>query len=85
MREVSKEEFKKLFLKYGKNEKGMGKGYWEYYFEPINDKDMIFKFEEPKSDNHDRMMIVSGTREISIFFMTDDSLESFYDFPGKEE
>jgi len=84
MKEVSKKEFKKMYFKYGSIVNGWDKKYWKKFFAPIKDKDIIFKIEEPESDNHDRMMIVSEKREHRLFFLTEESEESFFDFPGKE-
>jgi hypothetical protein len=39
----------------------------------------------PESPEEDQMMIVEGGNEISLFFMTDDRVEAFFDFPGKDE
>jgi len=86
MKEVTKKEFKKIYFKYGTKENGWDKECWKQTFERGKDKDMIFKIEEPKSDNYDKMMIVTdyGEREHRLFFFTEESEESFFDYPGKE-
>ena len=45
-----------------------------------------FVVQEPSTPRHDQMWIVSdnGTKEYRLFFMTEDSTESFFDHPGKE-
>lgn len=42
--------------------------------------------EEPTSPAHDCMWIVTdgAAKEYRLFFMTDESTESVFDFPGKE-
>ncbi len=84
MKEVSKKEFKEMYFRYGTEENGWTRRYWKKHFERRKDRDVIFKTEEPESDNHDRMMIVSNAREHRMFFLTVESEESFFDFPGKE-
>jgi len=57
---------------------------WQQTFERTEDKNMRFKIEEPQSDNHDRMMIVSdyAGREHRLFFFTEESEERFFDNPA---
>ncbi len=73
-----------MYFKYGTEVNGWNKKYWKKHFERIKDKDIIFKVEEPESDNHDQMMIVSEKSEHRLFFFTEESVEKFFDFPGKE-
>jgi hypothetical protein len=46
---------------------------------------MKYLAEEPKTPEHTRMMIVTdyGRNEYRLFFMTEESEESFFDYPGK--
>jgi hypothetical protein len=42
--------------------------------------------QEPKCPKHDQMWIVSdnAVKEYRLFFMTEESTENFFDYPGKE-
>jgi hypothetical protein len=56
--------------------------------EGISGHVQLFKtpcLEEPKTPEHTRMMIVTdgGRNEHRLFFMTEESEESFFNFPGK--
>jgi hypothetical protein len=46
---------------------------------------MKYLLEEPETPEHTRMMIVTdnGRNEYRLFFMTEESEEYFFDFPGK--
>lgn len=42
--------------------------------------------QEPESPKHGRMWIVAddAAKEYRLFFMTEESTENFFDYPGKE-
>ena len=81
MKEITKQEFKKLFYKYATPESGWSRSAWRKSFGRDLGYEMKYKFEEPPSPAHDRLYIVtdSGAREHRMFFMTDEADEAFYD------
>ena len=86
MKAVTKEQFKEIYFKYGGGEAtGLGLDYWKQFFENENKQDMKYLLEEPKTPEHTRMMIVTdnGRNEYRLFFMTEESEESFFNFPGQ--
>ena len=86
MKEVTNEEFKAIFIKYGKSQlPPMGEGYWNQVYEPRLKDNMRYIVRLPKNSKEDNMMIVDGGNELRLFFMTDDRVEAFFDFPGKDE
>jgi hypothetical protein len=86
-KEVSKEKFKEIYFRLGGGPySGWTADYWEKFFEDEVKPGWRFMVEEPRSPEHDSMWIVTDneTKEYRLFFMTDESTESFYDYPGKE-
>ncbi len=86
MKEVTKEEFKNLYFKLGGGDAaGWGPDYWNKFFEDNARTGMKFLAEEPETPKHTRMMIVTdyGRNEYRLFFFTEESEESFFDFPDK--
>jgi len=86
MREVSKEEFKEAYLTLGGGAAtGWSLEYWHKFFEDEKQPGMKYRLEEPESPEHTRMMIVSDfeANEYRLFFLTEGSEESFFDFPGE--
>ncbi len=79
MKEVTKEQFKEIYLKLG----GGAETGWSQ-FEHERRPGMKYLVEEPKTPEHTRMMIVTdyGSNEYRLFFMTEESEESFFEFPG---
>jgi len=86
-REVSKEEFKEIYFRLGGGERsGWTASYWRKFFEKKARPGWRFMAAEPGSPEHDGMWIVTdhGAKEYRLFFMTEQSTEDFFDFPGKE-
>jgi hypothetical protein len=84
MREVTKEQFKKIYFQYGGGaETGWDLEYWKKFFEEKKKPGMRYLLEEPQTPEHTRMMIVDDfeKNEYRLFFMTEESEESFFDFP----
>lgn len=84
MKEVSKEQFKEIYFKLGGGEStGWGLDYWNSFFENEKRPAMKYMVEEPETPAHNRMMIVTdyGTNEYRLFFMAEESEESFFEFP----
>ena len=84
MKEVTKEQFKEIYFKLGGGETtGWGLEYWNKFFEDEKRPGMKYLSEEPKTPEYTRMMIVTdyGRNEYRLFFLTEESEESFFDFP----
>jgi hypothetical protein len=87
-REVGKEEFKEIYFRLGGGPRsGWTEDYWRNHFEKDAQPGWKYVIEEPKSPAHDSMMIVADgeAKEHRLFFMTEDSMESFFDNPGKDD
>jgi hypothetical protein len=86
MKEVSKEQFKDIYFSLGGGEaSGWGVNYWDEHFEKGDEAGMKYMTQEPESEAHTRMMIVTdySTNEYRLFFLTVREEEDFFDFPGK--
>jgi hypothetical protein len=87
MKEVTKDQFREIYFKLGGGDAaGWGLDYWNKFFEDESkSKGMKYLVEEPETPEHTRMMIVTdfGTREYRLFFFTEESEESFFEFPGE--
>ena len=85
MKEVTKEEFKNIYFKYGLAKDGWGKEYWDKHYENPEKQDMKYKVRLPASNLENRMMIVDdfSTNEHRLFFVSVDQEEAFFDNPGK--
>jgi len=81
---VTKARFKEMFFKHGREKDGWGASYWARFFEQEPERPMKYLIEEPLSAEHVRMMIVSdyAVMEYRLFFMTEETEESFFRFPG---
>ncbi len=86
MKEVTKEEFKKIYFKYGKSGEGWDQEYWNKFFESPERKNMKYKVELPANSIENRMMIVTdySENEYRLFFSSIEQEEAFFDYPGKE-
>ena len=87
MQEVGKERFKEMYFRLGDGKTtGWTLDYWNEFFELEKKPGMKYLVEEPPTPEHTRMMVVADfhAREYRLFFMTEESEESFFDFPGKE-
>jgi hypothetical protein len=85
MKEVTKEEFRKVYFELGVAS-GWTLEYWNEFFEVEKRAGMKYLLEEPRTAEHSRMMIVTdyGMNEYRLFFLTEESEESFFDFPDKD-
>ncbi len=86
MKEVTKEEFKRLYFELGGGTAtGWDLDHWSRFFVDNERKDMKYLVEEPKTPEHTRMMIVTdyGTKEYRLFFLTEEAEESLFEFPGE--
>ncbi len=77
MAEITKDEFKRLFLKYG-NE-GWGLGYWERFYEK---EEARWEFDGPPTKERNRMFIVTdfGSKPPvhRMVFMSEEGEEEFF-------
>mgnify|MGYP001190311083 FL=1 len=83
MKEVSKEQFKEIYFRLGGGAAtGWGLDYWNQFFEGEKIPGMKYLLEEPATPEHARMMIVTdfAVHEYRLFFMTEESEESLFDF-----
>lgn len=80
MQEVTKEEFKEIFLQYGKSSEGWGADYWEKFYEKPKKENMKYFVRLPSNSDESRMMVVAdySANEYRLFFMSEDQEESFF-------
>ena len=83
MREITKEEFKKIYFEHPDPEMNAEavQDYWNHFYE--NEEGAKYFYEEPPSAEHTRMFIVTDFSDEHkpihrIFFMTEESEESFF-------
>ena len=81
-KELTKMEFKKMYMNYRTDGDGWSDEYWDKFYE--HQKAKKYFFTEPETPEHNRMFISGGGNSVHLFFMTLDSEESFFDYPGKE-
>ena len=87
MKEVTKEQFKEIYFKLGGGAAtGWGLEHWNKSFEDDKRSEMKYLLEEPETPEHTRMMIVTdyGENEHRLFFLTEESEESLFEFPSEE-
>jgi hypothetical protein len=87
MKEVTKEKFKEIYFTLGGGEEtGWGMEYWNTFFEHEQRPGMKYFIRVPETPEHVRMMIVTdfGRNEYRLFFMTEESEESFFKFPDAD-
>ena len=78
-REISKDEFKKIYFKYGTESNGWSKSYWKQFFE----NKIVEKYEvtgDPDDDNLS-MMISTGKDECRIILIEDEAIDRFFETP----
>jgi hypothetical protein len=81
-KELSKSEFKKVYMNYRAADDGWSDSYWDHFYEQQEAK--RFFFTEPETPGHTRMFISEDAISVHIFFMSDDSEERLFDYPGKK-
>lgn len=80
--EITKQEFKGFYFKYATPNSGWTEEYWNHFYEQEIGKRYFFT--RPESPESTRMFIVSDVDKHRMIFLTEESEESFFDFPGKE-
>ena len=86
-KQVSKGLFEEIYYRLGGGKSsGWTADYWREVIEPYAGPGWRFMVEEPKSPEHNRMWIVTDHKamEHRLFFMTEQSEEDFFDWPGDE-
>jgi hypothetical protein len=86
MKEVTKEEFKRMYFRLGGGAAtGWDLNYWNTFFADNERTDMKYLVEEPETPEHTRMMIVtdSSAKEYRLFCFTEEAEERFFEFPGE--
>jgi hypothetical protein len=86
MKEVTKKQFKEIYFRLGGGAaSGWSPEYWNKFFEDEKRPGMKYLLEEPETPQHTRMMIVTDydRYEYRLFFLTEESEESLFDFPDK--
>ncbi len=86
-KEVPKEKFKEIYFRLGGGYySGWTADYWQKFYEDEVKPGWKFMVQEPESPKHGRMWIVAddAAKEYRLFFMTEESTENFFDYPGKE-
>ena len=84
MREITKQEFKELYLRHGTISDGWGQDYWNKFFEPDRNPKMKYFVNEPETSAHTRMMIVNdyGCLQHRMFFASPAEEERLFSTPG---
>ena len=86
-KEVPKGKFKEIYFRLGGGKySGWTADYWQKFYEDEVKPGWKFMVQEPESPKHGRMWIVAddAAKEYRLFFMTEESTENFFDYPGKE-
>jgi len=81
-KELTKTEFKKVYMTYRTEGDGWSDDYWEHFYE--HKEGQRYSFEEPKTPQHTRMFVSEDQGSVHLYFMTLDAEESLFDYPGKE-
>ena len=83
MHEVTKDEFRDAYFRYGRCLDGWTQDYWIEHFEKAPDRGMRFCVELPPRPDQTRMMLVTdhGAREHRLFFMTEEAVENLFSRP----
>lgn len=80
-REITKQEFRELYIKYGQSLEysGWTQDYWDRFYEKETGKRYFFT--EPTSPDETRMFIDSGRDTRRIYLLSEEAEESFFEFP----
>ena len=81
-KELTKKEFKKMYMKHRTEGDGWSDEYWDHFYEPLEAKQYLFT--EPETTQHNRMFISQSGLSLHLFFMTSTAEERLFDYPGKE-
>ena len=80
--EITKAKFKEIYFQNATPHSGWTQDYWNTIFEnEVGQQYFIYTSEDIRAT---RMFIRRDDNKHCIFFLTEESEESFFDFPGKE-
>ena len=82
-REITKQEFRELYVRYGQSEKNSGwtQDYWDHFYEHQTGK--RYYFTEPTDPDQTRMFISSDRDTHRMFLMSEEAEESFFRHPDQ--
>jgi hypothetical protein len=80
-REISKKEFRALYIKYGQSQKDSGwtQDYWNEFY--AHETGKRYFFTEPASPKENRLFIVDNGTLRRMFLMTEEADEAFFWHP----
>ena len=78
---VSKAEFKQAYMHYRRDNDGWTDDYWQHFFEEEEGK--RYSLSPPESLQHNRLFISSNSGGHSMYFLTLQEEEGFFDNPDK--
>ena len=81
-KELTKMEFKEMYMNYRKDGDGWSVKYWDQFYE--NQQAKQYFFTEPETPEHKTMFISESHDNLDLFFMALAAEESLFDYPGKE-
>ena len=87
MKEVTRDEFKRIYFELGKGRNGWDASAWNRTFEDDPRPDMKFMAEEPATERDTMMWIISdfAVNEYRLFFRTPDDSDDMLVFPSLDE
>lgn len=75
-KEITKEEFKKIYFENAQPNSGWTQDYWYHFYE--NEENIRYFLAPKSSKNENRMFISSNKDSHRIYFLTEESEESFF-------
>jgi len=86
MKQVTKSEFKQVYVRLGGGRDGWDEAHWQSTFEHDSRPGMRFMIEEPETARHVKMWIVSdyAVNEYRLFFMTEEDSDDMLEFPSTQ-
>lgn len=87
MREVTKDEFKRIYFELGGCRDGWDAAHWKQTFEDNPRPGMKFRVEDPETEEDTCMWIVSdfAVNEYRMFFRTPERSDSILEFPDIDD
>ncbi len=84
MKEVTKAEFRAVFLEHGRGADGWTQDYWDRLYETDRVPAMKYRVELPQKPGQTRMMIVDdfAANEHRLFFVSEEAEERFFQPTG---
>jgi hypothetical protein len=80
-KEVTRAEFKQAYMHYRRDSDGWTDDYWQHFFEGEEGKHYFLS--PPESPQHNRLFISSDSDGHSMYFLTLQAEEGFFDNPSK--